>query len=56
MKTLGLYIDDEKLEEEKEIRIRMEGQHTAVSIVIGKIKELKKIVLQKKLNEDGYKI
>jgi hypothetical protein len=52
----GMYIDDEKLEEEKEIRRRTEGQHTALSIVIGKMKELKKIMKQKRLNKDGYKI
>jgi hypothetical protein len=46
----GLY-SDEDLEKEREIRIKVENQQTSLASAIGKLKELKKLLTQKRMTD-----
>jgi hypothetical protein len=51
----GMY-NEEDIKAEREIRIKFDAQQTELSIAIGKLKELKKIIIQRKIADEGYKI
>jgi hypothetical protein len=53
-RNTGLH-EGEDLKEEREIRIKVDQQQTALAMAIGKLKELKKLIIQKKRTAQATK-
>jgi hypothetical protein len=54
-KNPGMH-NEEDAEAEREIRIKVDAQQSALSNAIGRLKELRKLIVQRKLTDNGYKI